>query len=721
MALYNALMRSLYSLLQNILEAEHDRHILWLPVWVAGGITWYFSLKYEPYTYSGTILLCLTLLPLFLLRRRKTAVFLLGAMALVAFGFTLAQMRAHTIDSAILSTPLSFVHISGKIIEINPKPKGSKLVLSEVIIDKLPKAQTPKHISVTLRKYDPDLVTGQMVSLRAGLFPPPEPAIPGGFDFNRYFYFREIGAVGYGIPPLEAKSLENSGNSSFAIWVAEFRHRLTENIRSHFNEPAGSIAAAFITGETNTIPDSINDNMRIAGLYHLLAVSGMNLSIVAGLAFFSLRFVLATIPAISLRYNIKKYAALLALIVSYIYLRVSGSPVSAERAFFMVSLVFVAILLDRDPMPMRSVAIAALCIMLYEPEAVLTASFQLSFSATAALIASYEWGVNWLARHSRQQGFGITKILFYFAAVMATSLVAWLATEPFIIYHFNQFSSFSLFANTIAEPLVSFLLMPLVIAGVLLMPFGLGGLAFTPMQYGIDFLLLIANYTAKLPHAMWLVPNPTNAGFCVAVLGGIWIYFWKTAWRWLGIFLVTGGMLTMLMYVPPDIFVSGDGKRVAVRLENGSMALLKGSEKNITAQSWAHAALEHDYMEEDDIPQHCDDKGCILHLYGRSIALLDDAAALNDDCHSSDILIIPSTAATPDCMAAVVIDKIALEKNGGAVVYMQSKDLVVKHTRSEQGDRLWVSGSLKIPRDDNTGTSSDPGNNSAPQHIHHSQ
>ena len=389
------------------------------------------------------------------------------------FGVTLSQWRAygqfirpHCRADATLSS------VSGKISgDRIQSPKAARCCLNrDVTIEKLPLQRKKRQCAVTGRDlaagYDPNLVTGQAVSLHAGLFPPPEPAFPGGFDFSRYFFFRETGAVGYGIGQMQVKSLKDSGASGFDIWFAEFRHRLTESIRSYFHEPAGAVAAAFITGEECApYPTAVNDDMRVAGLYHLLAVSGMNLSVVAGLAFFSLRFLLAAIPPMALRYNIKKWAALLALIASYIYLRVSGTPVSAERAFFMVSLVFIAILLDRDPTSMRSVAIAAFCILLYEPEAVLTASLQLSFSATAALIASYEWGVQRFAKSTAGFRLKPRRALFCRRA-SPPPLVAWLATEPFIIYHFNQFSSYSLIANTIAEPLVSFILMPLVITGV---------------------------------------------------------------------------------------------------------------------------------------------------------------------------------------------------------------------------------------------------------------
>lgn len=682
-------MKTIYNKLAAIIESEHERFALWAPVFMAYGIAWYFSLKYEPPAWAGLSCLSVAVAAAYIARSRIFLFYVFTALAFCAFGVSLAGFRTGNINSPYLAEAIQFANVSGKVAEIAPTPKGSKILLRDVTISKIAKEKTPKYISITLRSYDPKLVTGQIISLRAGLFPPPEPGIPGGFDFSRYFYFREIGAVGYGIPPMEIKSLKDSGASDFDIWFAEFRHRLTESIRNNFREPAGSVAAAFITGETRAIPEEINDNMRVAGLYHLLAVSGMNLSVVAGLAFFSFRLLFACIPAIALRYPIKKWAAFLALLASYVYLRVSGSPVSAERAFFMVSLIFIAILLDRNPTPMRSVAIAAFCIMLYEPEAVLTASFQLSFSATAALIASYEWGADWFAKRSKEHGFSLWRVFFYFSAVIATSFIAWLGTEPFIIYHFNQFSSYSLIANTIAEPLVSFILMPLVIAGVLLLPFGISWIAFKPMQYGVDLLLMIANWTAHLPHAMWIVPNPNDYGFALAVFGGIWVYFWKTSWRWLGIMAVMGGISTAFCYSPPDMFISGDGKHIAARLDDGRMAMIKGRSNNINASSWARAAIEHGYIDKDDVPMQCDHKGCAISLRGFKIVVLSDPSALADDCNLSDIVIAAFPVSKTSCNAKIIVDKNLLDKNGGAAIFLSGKKIILKQTRTEQGVRAW--------------------------------
>ncbi|MEI6729651.1 MAG: ComEC/Rec2 family competence protein, partial [Pseudomonadota bacterium] len=256
--------------INGIIEAEHSRFILWIPVFTAAGIVFYFNLQNEPpfylpiaLTISGSIFVT----ALLLLKNHLKQIFLIPAIISLCFfaGIMFAQIRTNTVDSPYLEKSLPIQNIRGKILEITQTPKGSKIILKDVYIPDIPQEKTPKLVSVSLKTYDPNLLNGQIISLRAGLFPPPAPSLAGGFDFSRYFYFKQIGAIGFGITPIKIIPQDANSRENFDVRFAEFRHKLSESIRANFKEPGGSIAAAFITGETRTIPDNINDNMRIAG------------------------------------------------------------------------------------------------------------------------------------------------------------------------------------------------------------------------------------------------------------------------------------------------------------------------------------------------------------------------------------------------------------------------------------------------------------------------
>ncbi len=679
--------------LRIIFQKEHDRLILFAPFCMALGIISYFSLPYEPPAFIGCAAL-LASIGIVYATRLTYLRYVCIAFMLAALGFTLAQWRTASMDVVALTSPMPFARVTGTLESIEQTPKGSKLYLNKVVIEGLAKEGTPARITLTLRSYDDSLRNGQSVSLLAGLFPPPQAALPGGFDFARHYYFKAIGAVGYGMPPVTVNATPEQ--SSFAIGFSELRHRVTQSIRAHFDEPAGSIAAAFVTGQTASIPESVNEDMRIAGIYHLLAVSGLNLSIVAGIAFFTVRLLLAAIPALALRYNIKKWAAAAALVFSFLYLQLAGSPVSAERAFLMVSLIFIAIMLDRDPSPMRAIAAAAVIIMCFTPEAVLTASFQLSFSATTAIVAAYESIMGQLRK--RATGIGIQRLVVYFYAVAGTALVAWVGTEPFIIYHFHQFSTYSLLTNTLAEPLVSFVLMPLVVLGVALLPLGLGFIAFTPMQYALDMLNTLAHWVASLPHAMLLVPAPTDLGFFVIACGLVWLYFWRGWIRLLGLPFIAAGFFTCLYYETPDLLISGDGKQVAVRMEDGSAFMLKGRAGSFVAEQWSRAMLVQDMENRKASPANCDKQGCLITLHGHSIALPKTQEAAMEDCTQADIVIVTGFAiAQGACHAKLVIDDAALSANGATALHFGQGGIRIAHARTLQGARPWQS--IALPSD----------------------
>jgi competence protein ComEC len=124
----------------------------------------------------------------------------------------------------------------------------------------------------------------------------------------------------------------------------------------------------------------------------VLSISGYHMAVVAGVVFFILRALLALIPGVTDRMPVKKWAALGALIVTALYLVLSGAEVATQRSFIMIAIVLIGVILDRPVLTLRTVTIAALVVLFLTPEAVVHPSFQMSFAATLALIAAYAYG-----------------------------------------------------------------------------------------------------------------------------------------------------------------------------------------------------------------------------------------------------------------------------------------------------------------------------------------
>ena len=200
----------------------------------------------------------------------------------------------------------------------------------------------------------------------------------------------------------------------------------------------------------------------------------------------------------ALRYPIKKIAAAATLVVLFCYLMLSGAAIPTERAFVMNGLVFAAILIDRLRISMRICALAAAFVLVIEPESLVGVSFQMSFGAVVALIAVYETYGRRLG-HLLHRPSLPGRVLGYAGAVVVTTVVVTIGTDPFSIYHFHHIALYSPLANVVAVPLSAVWTLPWGVVACLLMPFGLERFALVPMGWGIDATILVAQNVSATP------------------------------------------------------------------------------------------------------------------------------------------------------------------------------------------------------------------------------
>lgn len=172
--------------------------------------------------------------------------------------------------------------------------------------------------------------------------------------------------------------------------VDALRATVNARIRAALQGETGEIAAALITGERGGISEEVTQAMRDSGLAHILSISGLHMVIMAGTVFWLVRALLALVPRLALRYPIKKWAAASALAAASFYLALSGAAVPTVRSWIMMSIVLIAVMLDRPALTMRNVALAALAILIIAPESLFDPSFEMSFAAVIALVALYE-------------------------------------------------------------------------------------------------------------------------------------------------------------------------------------------------------------------------------------------------------------------------------------------------------------------------------------------
>jgi competence protein ComEC len=680
-----------------LLEAERERWLIWVPVLLGLGVAGYFLLDHEPKLSSGFLLFGLTGALGLGFRHRPAVARTLAALTIVAAGFLAAELRTATVSAPVLNAPTGAVTVSGRVAEVELQEKSARIVLSNAGIGGLKPAETPAEIRIGLTRYSDIPKLGDRLTVRAKLFSPPSPAAPGAHDFRRDLDFLRIGAVGYAVQKYVRPADAPDGDSPV---LGRLRQSAAERISAVFATPdqaaVRAIALALLVGERGPIPDDINNAMRDAGLAHLLAISGMNITIAAGLIYFALRFGLAAIPWIALRFAIKKWAAAGGLIGEVLYTEFVGAPVSAERSMITTGFIMLAIIADRSALTLRLVAISAALLILAEPEALMGASFQMSYGAIVALVVLYErWNF-----HGKGGGIGergpVRSVLTYLAGIVIMSLVASAASAVFAIYHFQQSAFYGMGANLLAVPVHDLWIMPWGIASYVLMPLGLEVLALKPMGWGISAMLWVARLFSGFPGATGHFAAMPAAALGLIVLGGLWFLLWTRRWRWLGVAPVAAGILLTLTARQPDLLIAEDGKLVAFRQDNGVMALSNRAHDKFTQSVWVRRAGEGDIednppplMHDTTDSEHCSQGACRFVVASHRVAILSDVHGFAAACDSDAEIVISAIAAHAHCKAPLVIGRTDLARDGAMAILFDETGTRIETVRQDSGIRPW--------------------------------
>lgn len=226
------------------------------------------------------------------------------ASLLVTVGFSAAGLRTQFVQEPMLHKTLYNKTVSGTVENIEVRPKGQRLTLTALEIEEVREKSTPERVTVSLKEAVPTLKIGDRIRARAVLFPLPTPVIPGGYDFARGFFFEGIGATGYAPKPPEV--IESTEIKGWKLWLNDLRLHVAERIRAGMETDSGAVAAALMVGEESGVSEVVKDAMRDAGIYHVLSISGLHMSIAVGLVYMTVRFLLSLYMPLALKLPVKK-------------------------------------------------------------------------------------------------------------------------------------------------------------------------------------------------------------------------------------------------------------------------------------------------------------------------------------------------------------------------------------------------------------------------------
>ena len=649
----------------------------WVPVMLACGIGLYFSLPVEPpVALLGAVGLAAGGLGLAAMRGREWGGPLLWACALVLAGVALAGLRAHLVAGPVLGWRY-YGPVEGRIVAIDRSASDAvRLTLDRVVLSRVDPDKVPHRVRVSLHSDHAGVTPrpGLRVMTTAHLLPPSGPAEPGGFDFRRHAWFQGIGAVGYTRVPL--LTIAEAGG-----WQPMFRARmaLAARVRDRLPGEPGAFAAAIMAGDRSAMAQDTLETLRTTNLAHLLAISGLHMGLLVGFVFAAFRLGFAAVPRIGLRLPAKKLSAALSLVVAAGYLGLSGGNVATERAFVMAAVVLVAVMLDRRAISLRSVALAAIILLVWQPEALLGPGFQMSFAATTALVAVY--------RLIRDAGLPLgPRWLRPVSAVAITSVVAGLATAPLAAAHFNLWSSYGLLANLPSVPLMGLVVMPAAVVSALLMPLGLDGVPLWVVGRGLAAILWIAQSVAGLEGARGTVPTPGPVVLPMMALGALFAVLWRGWGRVLGAVPVALALGLWMQTTRPDVLISDDGALVGVMTEAGR-ALNKQRGGSFVAGVWLEndgdAALQQEAAARWDA-------GRAPVISVRALGGKRAAEALTD-CAPHEWVVL--NAAPPEGRVAslpcTVLTPASLRRTGAVALYATPDGVRVVTARELSGARLW--------------------------------
>ena len=704
---------SLVAWLLLTLGEERARWPLWYPVAFGLGIAVYFQLPEEPAVWPvGLVLLLAAVLAI----RARGGAFVLALLVLAAAaGFATAQLRTWAVAAPVLEREIGPVMVRGQLVSAEPHDGGWRALIEPREIGRLGEGELPAQVRINLADSlveAPDsLWPGGPLRVLAVLRPPPAPSAPGAFDFARMAYFERLGGVGYAVGRLEQGAPGRHELNDGHVWrnlLSQLRRIVSARVQAAVPGEEGAVAAALLTGERGAIPEQVISDMRDSGLAHLLAISGLHVGLVAMTLFFVLRALLSLLPRIALYHPIKKWAAAAALAAAFVYLFLAGATVPTQRAFLMIGVALIAVLLDRSPFSLRLVALAAAAVLLIAPESLLGASFQMSFAAVVVMIAAFEVLQVRRERETRDAESWLLprgplrRILLYLGLVTFSSVLAIVATGGFAIFNFNRLACYGLLANLVAVPATALWVMPLGLLSLLLMPFGLESLGLVPMSWGISVILETAAWVAELPGAVLLLPAMPAWGLAALVAGGLWLCIWQRSWRLAGLPLVLLGFLSVgLAPSQPDLLINEDGRLVAVRdPESGQLLLSQSRADRYSAELWLR---RNGQAEAELFPEAgsgarngiaCDALGCLYENDGFNAAILRDNRGLVDDCARADLVISLSPIRVPclgpDGSRRSTIDRFDLWREGAHAAWLARDGPRVVSVQDWRGRRPWV-------------------------------
>lgn len=670
----------------------------WLVVGFAGGIALWFILA-NPWQWLAALATCfglslgaagvMSIDGRYPYLRHSTITLPLA----VAAGCLLVWGKSQLVGSTPVERPM-VVWLDGTLLERQEQPGEDRVRLRLATREPGSGRAIMVRLNLPLENDRAELTEGARLRLRARLVPPAPPLLPGGYNFARAAWFSGLAATG---SVLGSPNVLEPGRGSEGR-LLKLQRSLSRHVRDNIAGSPGTLAAAFASGDRGAIAPEDEDAMRDAGLTHLLSISGLHVSATIAAAYFIALRLLALLPWLALRVRLPILAAGIGAGAGIGYTLLTGAEVPTIRSCIAAVLVMLALVLGREPLSMRMVAVGAFVVLLFWPEALVGPSFQMSFAAVIAIVALH--GAAPLKRLlSLREEPWWARAVRLFASLLLTGVVIELALMPIGLFHFNRSGVYGALANVIAIPLTTLASMPLIALALMFDSVGAGAPFWWLAGKSLELLLAIAHWTAAMPGAVSRMPSIGGGAFALFVLGGLWLALWRGRVRLAGLVPALAGVIMLTQLRSPDLLISGDGRHVGITGEAGEdLLVLRQSRSDFTRDNLLETAgMSGATRLLDDWPgARCNDGYCAIELKrdGHSWQVLMargsdyiDERALAAACERADI-VIASRYLPYSCRPRwLKADRRLLGQTGGLTVNLEQKRITT--VAQSQGQHGW--------------------------------
>lgn len=618
----------------------------------------------------------------------------LGAVSLLVMaGCLIVWARSVIVGQVPIARPVAGT-FTARVLSIEEQPalERDRLVLA------LREPETGRAIRVRVnvpgRGSAKGVGEGDLVQFRARLMPPAPPMLPGAYDFARSAWFAGLSASGSVTGRIEIVESARAGSGR----LATLRTALARHVREQLAPDEAGIATAFVTGDRGGIGEGDANAMRDAGLAHLLSISGLHVSAVIGAVYVVAIRLLALFPAIALRVRLPVVAAGAGALAGLGYTLLTGSEVPTVRSCIGSLLVLGALALGREPLSLRMLAVAAFCVLVLWPEALVGPSFQMSFGAVLAIVALSGAGPVRSFLGPRDEGL-LPRAARHVAMLLVTGVVIELALLPIGLYHFHRAGAYGALANVIAIPLSTFVIMPLVALALLFDAVGIGAPFWWLAGKAIAALLGLAHWIAARPGAVTLLPAAGTGAFLLFLAGALWLGLWNGRVRLFGVLPAAIGVASLALAPAPDVLVSGDARHVGLMGQGGASlyVLRDGGEGYARDNLLELAGMAGEPVRLDQWPgARCNADFCVLRVTrgGRDWDLLvgrgRDAVperALAAACERVDVVIADRWLPRSCRPRWLKADRHLLSRSGGLAIDLTNGR--IKTVSQGQGAHGW--------------------------------